>query len=528
MVNEATSRSTPGIHPAPATELFRAALEHLPQGVVLWGLEGQLVQCNSAARNLLGAPGPIDSTEAPPAYELFLSSALVPYPPLERPEARAFRGESVLDAAGYTRHPSRKITTPVSVSAMPLRDALGQFRGVVATFQRRPEDSLASLALEDESSILESILENIGDAGIVAGQDERFLIFNSAARKLLGAPSDLPSSQWPERYGVFLPDQKTAVNADNLPLVRALRGEEVDDMELYLMPPGTARGHWTRATGRPIRDKHGAIKASVVVHRDITERKRSEEKLAQRTLDLERSNQDLEQFAYVASHDLQEPLRMVTGFSRLLAREYQEKLGADAAEYIANITDGAARMRCLIEDLLAYARVGSRGIRLQHTDGEAAFQSALENLALVVLESRAAITHDPIPALHADPTQLVQLFQNLVGNAIKFRSERPLRIHLSMAAHEAEWLFCLRDNGLGFDPRHAERIFLAFQRLNSRRNFSGSGIGLAVCKKVVERHGGRIWATSQPGIGSEFHFTLPMAPPFQAPGRGDVSEDLSS
>ena len=258
------------------------------------------------------------------------------------------------------------------------------------------------------------------------------------------------------------------------------------------------------------RDESGKVIGVFAAARDITEQKRAQEEIRRFTEDLRRSNQDLEHFAYVASHDLQEPLRVVSSFSQLLGRRYQGKLDADADEFIAFIVDAAKRMQTLINDLLAFSRIGTRGNPFAPVECEAILRAARENLDVAIAESRAVITHDPLPALLADPTQLTQLFQNLFSNAIKFRRpETPPRIHVSAVRQDGDWRLSVRDNGIGIDPQYFERIFIIFQRLHGREQYPGTGIGLAVCKKIVERHGGRMWVESEPGTGSTFHFTIP-------------------
>jgi len=241
----------------------------------------------------------------------------------------------------------------------------------------------------------------------------------------------------------------------------------------------------------------------------VTERKRAEEALAQRTEELARSNTELEQFAYIASHDLQEPLRMVAGYVQLLARRYQGKLDSDADEFIAFAVDGATRMQSLIDDLLDYSRVGTRAKEFEPTDCEVALDGALSNLEMAVEETGAVVTHDPLPRVMADEVQLGRVFQNLIGNAIKFRGDEPPCIHVSAEEQENEWRFAVRDNALGIKPRHHDRIFAVFQRLHGRSAYPGTGMGLAICKRIVERHGGRIWVESELGKGSTFYFTMP-------------------
>ena len=244
---------------------------------------------------------------------------------------------------------------------------------------------------------------------------------------------------------------------------------------------------------------------------DITERKRAEVALTRKTQELARSNAELEQFAYVASHDLQEPLRMVSSYVQLLARRYKEKLDSDADDFITFAVDGANRMQALIKDLLAYSKVGTKGNRFEPTNCDTVLDLTLANLQFAIEENSARVTHDPLPTVLADPSQMAQLFQNLIANAIKFRGEDSPYVHIAAEKHENEWLFSIRDNGPGIEEEYKERIFEIFQRLHGRNDYPGTGIGLAICKKIVERHGGRMWVVSDPGGGSIFYFTFPLA-----------------
>jgi signal transduction histidine kinase len=263
---------------------------------------------------------------------------------------------------------------------------------------------------------------------------------------------------------------------------------------LLLVVPLAGFGLW--ASWRLVRDNRDLALSRKALEESITE--------------LARSNADLQQFAYVASHDLKEPLRMVASYTQLLARRYKGKLDSDADEFIRYAVDGANRMQGLINDLLAYSRVTVQDKVFQEVDCNGVLEEVLNDLQIAVEESRAVVTRDPLPTVLADRVQLGQLFQNLIGNAIKFHGEEPPRVYVSAERRLNEWLFSIRDNGVGVDPEYAERIFVIFQRLHNRGEYPGTGIGLAICKKIVERHGGRIWVVSQTGQGATFHFTLPI------------------
>jgi PAS domain S-box-containing protein len=265
-----------------------------------------------------------------------------------------------------------------------------------------------------------------------------------------------------------------------------------------------------------VRDSRGAVAGLRCTMLDITELRRQEELLKRQAADLARSNAELEQFAYVASHDLQEPLRMVASFTQLLAKRYTGKLDAKADEYINFTVDGAKRMQQLIGDLLALSRVGTKGGEFRDVPLAEVMSDVLLNLGPAIQESGAAVVQDSLPTVFADRGQMTQLLQNLIGNAIKFRDGKLPQVHISAAETGDDWTISVRDNGIGIAPEHAERVFQIFQRLHTRDQYPGTGIGLAVCKKIVERHGGKIWLDSTPGGGTTFYFTLHKC----APGTG--------
>lgn len=277
----------------------------------------------------------------------------------------------------------------------------------------------------------------------------------------------------------------------------------VGGIGLLVLTPLTGFGVW--ASWKLIQEDRALIRTSQALEQSVVE--------------LTRSNADLQQFAYVASHDLQEPLRMVASYTQLLAKRYKGRLDPDADEFITFAVDGATRMQQLIKDLLAYSRVTTQRAPSEPIECAPALALALNNLHMAIERHQAVVTHGPLPSVIGDGMQLAQLFQNLISNAIKFHGDQPPRVHLSATQQENEWVFAVRDNGIGIDPQYADRIFVIFQRLHTPAEYPGTGIGLALCKKIVERHGGRIWVDSHPGQGAMFYFTLPFSP--NDSNRGD-------
>lgn len=255
----------------------------------------------------------------------------------------------------------------------------------------------------------------------------------------------------------------------------------------------------------------------LILARDISERKAAARALAERAEELARSNAELEQFAYIVSHDLQEPLRMVTSYLQLIEQRYADKLNDDGREFIGYAVDGTNHMKALINGLLMYSRVGTRGYPPAPINCEAILDRVLSTLQLTISDRQAVITHDPMPTVIADGFQLEQLFQNLVSNALKFNAgAAPAQIHIGVLQNNGGWRFWVQDNGIGIEPAYQKQIFDVFKRLHSRNEYSGTGIGLAICKRIVERHGGRIWVESEPGQGATFFFTLPANLPDQS------------
>jgi PAS domain S-box-containing protein len=367
-----------------------------------------------------------------------------------------------------------------------------------------------------------SLVHNSSDVIVIVTPDGMIHYASASAAGVLGyAAEDL--------VGLCVLDLIEADDRTNVEeFVRSLRNLDPTQSRTMETRFHKAHGGWSAVEiVAADRLSDPAINGIVLTFRDISWRKRAEEALALRAQELKRSNEDLQQFAYVASHDLQEPLRMITGYTSLLARRYYGKLDKDADEFIRYAVDGAKRMQGLIQDLLSYSRVGTQGKTFELIDCEEVLAQTLASLQLAIEESGATVTHEPLPTVVADEMQLGQLFQNLIGNAIKYRNSRPPQVHVSCTRRPSEWVFAVKDNGIGIDPRYAARIFVIFQRLHTREEYPGTGIGLAVCKKIVERHGGNIWMESQPGNGATFYFTLPVCEEVEPIAETDCGEGQS-
>jgi PAS domain S-box-containing protein len=335
-------------------------------------------------------------------------------------------------------------------------------------------------------------------SGVVEWSEEVYNIFHLDPKEFTPQiDSILALSPWPEERGRDKELIRTAMESH----------EKGDYEQRFIRPDGSTGYYYSTFQGKY--DQEDNLISIIGTVLDITERKSAEEKLQRAMADLERSNKELEQFAYVASHDLQEPLRMVASYTQLLAQRYEGQLDDKAKKFIDYAVDGAVRMQRLINDLLAYSRVNSKRETPEMIDSHSILGEALRNLSAAIEENRVIVINEDLPMVRADATQLSQLFQNLIGNAIKFRGAESPRIQVSASDLGREWRFSVKDNGIGIDAQYADKVFVIFQRLHTRQEYPGTGIGLAICKRIVERHGGRIWFESEPGKGSTFYFTLP-------------------
>ncbi|MCU0545667.1 MAG: PAS domain S-box protein [Oscillatoriaceae cyanobacterium Prado104] len=382
-------------------------------------------------------------------------------------------------------------------------DSQGIFNGHHCFMKDITERKITEAALQESEFKYRQIVE-LAEEGIwVIDSNTRTTYVNRAMSRMLGYTEA-------EMFGRSLfefMDEDAKQEAENK-LERRKQG--IIERHEFKFKDKNGKDIWTFISTSPVMDDRGNMVSCCALVYNISDRKLTEQQLLQLTEDLQRSNEQLEQFAYVASHDLQEPLRAVTSYTQLLGQRYQHNLDDRADKYINYIVSGAARMQQLINDLLAYSRLGTRGKEFERTDCNDVLQQSLGNLQIAIAETQAVIVCERMPTVMADASQLVQLFQNLIGNAIKFCRQDIPTIHISVAQQDSAWLFSVRDNGIGIDPEYAERIFIIFQRLHSRREYDGTGIGLAICKRIVERHGGRIWVDSREGEGATFYFTIPI------------------
>jgi PAS domain S-box-containing protein len=361
----------------------------------------------------------------------------------------------------------------------------------------RPEGELI-FTLDSADRAYRALVETMNEGTATLACDGTILYCNRHFAELLRMPPQAIVSTSIYRF----------IAPENMITFKALLKHEMGNREVNLLTEeGESMPVYMSISSLQV---EGSPNAWCLVITDITECKRAEKTLKLKLEELARSNAELEQFAYVSSHDLQEPLRMISSYLQLLQRRYQGKLDDKADKYIYFAVDGASRMQNLINDLLEFSRVATRAREPEPTDCESVLNQVLSNLDLYIKENKAAISHDPLPEIIADNTQLTQIFQNLIVNGIKFHSEEAPKIHVSADKKEGEWVFSVKDNGTGIDPQYSEKIFEVFKRLHNKEDYPGTGIGLSICKKIVERHGGHIWVESELGKGSTFYFTLPI------------------
>ena len=488
-------------------ERFRSVVDSANDGILVYDKQLNVVAGNLAAERILGLPlaniiGAAGFTSLLPCVHADGSPVL----PDERPTRLTVKSGKPLTGQIVGIYRADGSMNWVSVNTGFLRrPGDTDWYGVVSTIGDITKQRHAEIALSASEALYRQTFE-LATAGIAhVDLSGRFMKVNRRLCEILGyGEQELIGRPVKE---ISHPEDRNLTDSQRM-RVRSGEKPSVRFEKRYIRKSGAIV--WVDLSVALACDASGVPQYEIALFDDITERKKAEAALREAHEELKRSNAELEQFAYVASHDLQEPLRMVSSYTQLLMRRYGDKLDGDAKDFTAFIVDGATRMKQLIEDLLAYSRVGTRDKNFKPVDAESSLKRALTNLRAAIQDSGATVTQDKLPTIPCDEVQLAQLFQNLIGNALKFRKpDVTPAVHVGAADQGAEWEFMVRDNGIGIEPQYFERIFMVFQRLHDKGEYPGTGIGLAIVKKVVERHGGRIWVQSQPGAGTTFHFTMP-------------------
>ncbi|WP_447968225.1 PAS domain-containing protein [Nitrospira sp. M1] len=394
---------------------------------------------------------------------------------------------------------------PVEYTSTPIRNEQGTIEGAVVTFL----DITEPQKRRDEINRLSERLQIATQSGHIGIWDwdviNDVLTWDDTMYALYGISADTYSEDYEAWIQSLHPDDAAQARAETQ---EALKGNSLYNTHFRIMWPDHSI-HYIRAFAHVIRNAEGRPIRMTGVNVDITDQKHIERELLQQRAALARSNRELQRFAYMASHDLQEPLRMISSFIQLLATEYNGRLDAEAHEYIGYVVDGAVRMRTLIDGLLEYSQLGNIEQTFNSTDCESLLNEALLNLGEAIAEKQAVVTHDPLPTVLANGNQLAQVFQNLISNGLKFSGPQSPIIHVGAVRQEEAWQFSVADNGIGIEPAYREQIFDMFQRLNQKSEYPGSGIGLSICHKIIGQHRGKIWVDSEFGVGSTFYFTIP-------------------
>jgi PAS domain S-box-containing protein len=480
---------------------YRGLLEAAPDAMVVVNQAGEIVLLNLQAEKQFGYPrdellGQKVTNIIPEGF----AERLIADDLRSAEDALAQQIGTGIELIGRRKDGSE---FPIELMLSPLRSAEGTL--VTAAIRDIGVRKAAEKHLAQMEGRYRGLLEAAPDAMVVVNQAGEIVLLNLQAEKQFGYPRDELLGQ---KVTNIVPEGfAERLIADGLRSAEDALAQQIGTGIELIGRRKDGREFPIELMLSPLRSAEGTLVTAAI--RDITARRTAAANLLQKVEELKRSNEELEQFASIASHDLQEPLRMVASYTQLLSRRYKGKLDSDADEFIAFAVDGASRMQRLIQDLLAYSRVGTRGSALFDISSEDALRQALLNLRGAIEESGALVTHDPLPTVSADETQLIQLFQNLVGNAIKYQGPGVPKVHIAVASDGGKkWTFSVQDNGLGIEPQYFEKIFGMFQRLHKREAFTGTGIGLAICKKIVEQHGGNISLDSKPGHGSTFRFAL--------------------
>ncbi|MEM6560635.1 MAG: ATP-binding protein [Planctomycetota bacterium] len=479
-------------------------LEQIDECVIVADAQGEPVSLNAAARRFYGPElGPMMvPTEAGTAR----SFDGTPIPPEQLPMARALAGDRV-SGERYELTPPGGEPCKIEAGASPLADEDGHTIGVVLSFRDITADLQRQAVLTEKQAFLQAVLDTVDEAIVTCDTAGELTLFNRAAEDLLGPLQRVGHGAWQDTYGVFSLDSDRRLDENDYPLLRALRGETVKNAPLRFRQPD-APERIVAWSGRQYSDDDGVVRGAVVSGRDLTQIIGQRLKLERTLDDLRRSNEELQHFAYVASHDLQEPLRKIRAFGDRLAARLDKSDDATALDFLSRMQGAARRMSTLISDLLSFSRVTSDVNPPVPTDLAQVAAEVVDDLRPAIDEAGARVTIQPgLPTIDSEPTRMRQLFQNLLSNALKFRRpDTPALIDVTWAWDENGTMLELRfaDNGIGIDHRHRDKVFAIFQRLHGRHRYEGTGIGLAVVRKIVERHDGTVRIESEPGVGTTF------------------------
>jgi PAS domain S-box-containing protein len=501
-IREITDRKTAEKHLAQVEAKYRGLLEAAPDAMVVVNASGEIALLNVQAEKQFGYRrdellGQQVKNIIPDGF----AERLVADGTRTAAEALAQQIGTGIELNGRRKDGS---TFPIEIMLSPLESAEGilvtaAIRDI--TERKRVEDSLRNS--EERFRLMASGIKDY--ANVMLDPDGLVVSWNEGAERIKGYRAEEIIGQ---PFSRFYPAEDIHNGKPVRELALAAERGSFEDEGWRVRKDGTR--FLANVVITALRDQNGRLRGFGKITRDITELKESEQHLGKTMAELKRSNDDLELFAYVASHDLQEPLRMVASYTQLLARRYKGRLDSDADEFIAYAVDGCNRMQELIQDLLSYSRVGANTDAMRQTSCEDALARAVKNLQATIEASKAIVEHDPLPVIDTDGTRLAQVFQNLIGNAIKYRGAELPQIHISARQAGREWIFSVRDNGMGIESQYFDRIFVIFQRLHGQKEYQGTGIGLAMCKKILDRLGGRIWVESQVTKGSTFYFALPV------------------
>jgi PAS domain S-box-containing protein len=501
-IRDITVRKKAERHLAQMEGRYRGLLEAAPDAMVVVNPSGEIVLLNVQAERQFGyRRDELIGQKVKNIIPEGFAERLIADGTRTAAEALAQQIGTGLELVGRRKDGSE---FPIEIMLSPLESSEGIL--VTAAIRDITERKQVEDALRQNEERFRLIVSNVKDyANIMLDTEGLIVSWNQGAERIKGyRAEEIIGKHFSQFYGA----EDVRNGGPALELKQAIESGRFEGEGWRVRKDGSR--FLANIVITALRDERGRLRGFGKITRDITERKRAEEALMKTMAELKRSNEELGQFAYVASHDLQEPLRMVASYTQLLAQRYKGRLDSDADEFIGYAVDGCNRMQRLIQDLLSYSRAGTNIGTLRKISVERTLEEAITNLQVTIKESGAVVTHDSLPAMVTDDAQLVQLFQNLIGNAIKYRGAEAPRVHVSATNNAGqEWIFSVRDNGIGIEPQYFERIFILFQRLHGQQEFEGTGIGLAMCRKIVGRLGGRIWVESQPNLGSTFFFALP-------------------